>query len=109
MGEDWGDYLHKSNKAAIGARLAVKTGDLVQFSEVRGGASYLSQNDLRLHFGLGANRKMAEVPSAGPTARLRPCTTPPTSSIPSSKAKASAGRQRYRPSPKPDRRHGPEA
>jgi hypothetical protein len=26
---------------------------LVQFNEVRGGASYLSQNDLRLHFGLG--------------------------------------------------------
>jgi hypothetical protein len=34
----------KSNKAAIGARLTVKAGDLVQFSEVRGGASYLSQN-----------------------------------------------------------------
>ena len=51
----------KSNKAAIGARLTVKAGDLVQFSEVRGGASYLSQNDLRLHFGLGANHKMIEV------------------------------------------------
>ncbi len=50
----------KSNKAAIGARLTVKTGDLVQFSEVRGGASYLSQNDLRLHFGLGANDKITE-------------------------------------------------
>jgi len=34
---------------------------LVQFSEVRGGASYLSQNDLRLHFGLGASDKMSEV------------------------------------------------
>ena len=31
----------KSNKAAIGAQLTVKAGDLVQFSEVRGGASYL--------------------------------------------------------------------
>jgi hypothetical protein len=51
----------KSNTAAIGARLRVKAGDLVQFSEVRGGASYLSQNDLRLHFGLGANHKMTEV------------------------------------------------
>jgi hypothetical protein len=51
----------KSNTAAIGARLTVKAGDLVQFSEVRGGASYLSQNDLRLHFGLGANHKMTEV------------------------------------------------
>ncbi len=51
----------KSNKAAIGARVTVKAGTLVQFSEVRGGASYLSQNDLRLHFGLGANEKMSEV------------------------------------------------
>jgi hypothetical protein len=51
----------KSNKAAIGARVTVKTGTLVQFSEVRGGASYLSQNDLRLHFGLAANDMMSEV------------------------------------------------
>jgi hypothetical protein len=51
----------KSNKAAIGARVTVKAGTLVQFSEVRGGASYLSQNDLRLHFGLGTNDKMDEV------------------------------------------------
>jgi hypothetical protein len=51
----------KSNKAAIGARVTVKAGTLTQFSEVRGGASYLSQNDLRLHFGLGANEKMDEV------------------------------------------------
>ena len=51
----------KSNKAAIGARVTVKAGTLVQISEVRGGASYLSQNDLRLHFGLAANDKMSEV------------------------------------------------
>jgi hypothetical protein len=43
----------RSNRAAIGARVTVRAGKLVQFSEVRGGASYLSQNDLRLHFGLG--------------------------------------------------------
>ena len=51
----------KSNKAAIGARVTVKAGPLVQMDEVRGGASYISQNDLRLHFGLGANEKMNEV------------------------------------------------
>ncbi len=51
----------KSNRAAIGARVTVKAGSLIQFDEVRGGASYLSQNDLRLHFGLGANDKMSEV------------------------------------------------
>lgn len=51
----------KSNRAAIGARVTVKAGALVQLDEVRGGASYLSQNDLRLHFGLGANKNMNEV------------------------------------------------
>ncbi|HEY6936589.1 MAG TPA: FG-GAP-like repeat-containing protein [Terriglobales bacterium] len=43
----------KSNRAAIGARVTVRAGSLVQFDEVRGGSGYLSQNDLRLHFGLG--------------------------------------------------------
>jgi len=43
----------KSNKAGIGARVTVKSGDSMQFDEVRGGSSYLSQNDLRLHFGFG--------------------------------------------------------
>jgi hypothetical protein len=44
----------KSNRAAIGARVTVRTGGISQMGEVRGGGSYLSQNDLRLHFGLGS-------------------------------------------------------
>ena len=44
-----------SNQDGIGARVAVTVGDLVQMEEVRSGSSYLSQNDLRLHFGLGAH------------------------------------------------------
>jgi hypothetical protein len=51
----------KSNRAAIGARVTVQAGKLVQFNEVRGGASYLSQNDLRLHFGLGKAEKLDSV------------------------------------------------
>ncbi|HXO04030.1 MAG TPA: CRTAC1 family protein [Candidatus Sulfotelmatobacter sp.] len=51
----------KSNRAAIGARITVHAGKLVQFNEVRGGASYLSQNDLRLHFGLGQESKLDSV------------------------------------------------
>jgi hypothetical protein len=43
----------KSNKSAIGARVTVTAGSLTQFNEVRAGGSYLSSNDLRLHFGLG--------------------------------------------------------
>jgi enediyne biosynthesis protein E4 len=57
----------KSNKAAIGARVTVTTGDLVQFNEVRGGGSYLSQNDLRLHFGFGQRAMMDVVEIAWPS------------------------------------------
>jgi hypothetical protein len=42
----------KSNKDGIGARVKVVSNDLIQVDEVRSGGSYLSQNDLRLHFGL---------------------------------------------------------
>jgi enediyne biosynthesis protein E4 len=51
----------KSNKMAIGARATVTADKLVQFDEVRAGGSYLSQNDPRLHFGLGAAAKMEQV------------------------------------------------
>jgi len=51
----------KSNRAAIGARVAIRAGGVKQFNEVRGGGSYLSQNDLRLHFGLGTAAKMESV------------------------------------------------
>ena len=51
----------KSNKSAIGARVTVTTANSTQFSEVRGGGSYLSQNDPRLHFGLGPDSKMSQI------------------------------------------------
>jgi enediyne biosynthesis protein E4 len=51
----------KSNRLAIGARVTVKAGGVTQFSEVKGGSSYISQNDLRQHFGLGKNSTMDEV------------------------------------------------
>jgi len=60
----------KSNRAAIGARVTVHTGSLTQFDEVRGGASYLSQNDLRLHFGLGAAAKMESVDIRWPSGKM---------------------------------------
>ena len=59
----------KSNKAAIGTRVTVTTGDIIQFSEVRGGGSYLSQNDLRLHFGLAQKTVMDTVEIAWPSGK----------------------------------------
>ena len=43
----------QSNRDAIGALVRVVTADGEQRQEVRGGGSYYSQNDFRLHFGLG--------------------------------------------------------
>ena len=43
----------ESNRDGIGARVTVVTGSLKQMDEVRSGGGYVSQNDLRLHFGLG--------------------------------------------------------
>jgi hypothetical protein len=44
----------KSNRDGIGAKLTVHAGDRDHVDEVRSGSSYISQNDLRVHFGLGA-------------------------------------------------------
>ena len=44
----------KSNRSGIGARIYCSTGGgHRQMDEVRSGGSYISQNDLRVHFGLG--------------------------------------------------------
>ena len=48
----------KSNRDGIGARVNIVSGDLTQVDEVHSGGSYLSQNDLRLHFGLEKRTKI---------------------------------------------------
>lgn len=48
----------KSNRDGIGARIKVVSGNLTQINEVYSGGSYLSQNDLRLHFGLEKGTKV---------------------------------------------------
>ena len=51
----------RSNRLALGAKVRVVAGSLSQIDEVRSGGSYLSQNDLRLHFGLGPADKVDRV------------------------------------------------
>jgi hypothetical protein len=48
----------RSNRSAIGARVRAITDGVTQVQEVRGGGSYYSQNDLRVHFGLGGASKV---------------------------------------------------
>jgi hypothetical protein len=48
----------KSNRLAIGARLKIVAGGMTQTEEIHSGGGYLSQSDLRVHFGLGAATKI---------------------------------------------------
>jgi hypothetical protein len=60
----------KSNKMAVGARVTVKAGSLAQIAEVRAGGSYLSQNDPRLHFGLGDSGTMDTIEIRWPNGQV---------------------------------------
>ena len=51
----------KSNRDGIGAQVTIVSGDLRQVDEVHSGGSYLSQNDLRLHFGLEKQTKIDSI------------------------------------------------
>jgi enediyne biosynthesis protein E4 len=57
----------KSNKLALNARVKVTAGGFAQTDEVRSSGSYLSQNDLRLHFGLGDHRQTGKVEISWPS------------------------------------------
>ena len=57
----------KTNKQALNARVKVVAGDLSQSDEVRSGGSYLSQSDLRLHFGLGDHRQVDQAQISWPS------------------------------------------
>jgi enediyne biosynthesis protein E4 len=60
----------KSNRSAIGARVRCVTGDHQQVDEVRSGGSYYSQNDLRIHFGLGKAARVDLIEVRWPNGRL---------------------------------------
>jgi enediyne biosynthesis protein E4 len=60
----------KSNRDAIGARIRVKAGTRTLLDEVRSGSSFISNNDLRVHFGLGAATKIDWVEVRWPSGLL---------------------------------------
>jgi len=57
----------KSNRDAMGARVRVRSGGVWQMREIAGGGSYLSQSDLRAHFGLGKAAMIDEVEVSWPS------------------------------------------
>jgi enediyne biosynthesis protein E4 len=60
----------KSNRSAIGARLKCATEDGNQIDEVRSGGSYYSQNDLRVHFGLGKRDRVKTLEIRWPSGQV---------------------------------------
>lgn len=60
-----------SNRDAIGARVTLRTGKLTQTREVKSGGSYQSQNDFRLHFGLGTATTVDEIKIRWPSGKLQ--------------------------------------
>jgi len=60
----------RSNRDAVGARVKVTAGDLVLYDEKKGGMSYQSAQDPRLHFGLGQHTTVEEVEIKWPSGEL---------------------------------------
>jgi len=52
---------NRSNRDGLGAKITVNAGKRILVDEVRSGSSYISQNDLRVHFGLGSVAKIEAV------------------------------------------------
>ena len=58
----------------LNARLRATAGDLVQQDEVRSGGSYLSQSDLRIHFGLAGHEKLDKLEIFWPSGKVETLT-----------------------------------
>ncbi|MGA8029933.1 MAG: CRTAC1 family protein [Bryobacteraceae bacterium] len=61
----------RSNRSAIGARVKLIANSQAQYGEVRSGGSYLSQNDLRLHFGLASATRVDSIEVHWPSGTLQ--------------------------------------
>ena len=59
-----------SNRAGIGARVKIVTGKTSQIAEVKSGSGYLCQNDLVVHFGLGADTAIDKISVTFPSGRV---------------------------------------
>jgi len=60
----------KSNRAALGARVTLEQGGDKREKEVRSGDGFISQSDLRLHFGLGEAKKADKIVICWPSGRI---------------------------------------
>ena len=66
----------RSNRSAIGAEVLVQSAGLVQRKVVAGGMGFASQNDRRLHFGLGARNRVDRIEIHWPSGRRQVLVNP---------------------------------
>ena len=71
----------KSNRQGIGARLRLVAGNKTQIREIKTGSSYLSQSDLRQHFGLGRATEVDRLEIRWPSGRTEVLQKIPANSI----------------------------
>jgi hypothetical protein len=71
----------KSNRSAIGAQVRVFWNGQQQVQEVSGGSGFCSQNQRRLHFGLGGNSAVSRVEIRWPSGVKQTLTSPPADRI----------------------------
>jgi enediyne biosynthesis protein E4 len=64
----------KTNRLAFNTQVRATAGDLVQKDQVLSGGSYLSQNDLRIHFGLASHEKVDKLEIFWPSGRIETLT-----------------------------------
>ena len=70
VGEGGSHASRLSNRDGIGAKVRVVAGDLTQVAHIRSGMSYLSQSDLRAHFGLGRRAQVDLVEVRWPSGQV---------------------------------------
>ncbi len=71
----------KSNRDGVGARIKLFTGDLVLYDQRKGGMSYQSAQDPRLHFGLGQNAFVDAIEVSWPSGSTTKLTRIPSDQI----------------------------
>jgi hypothetical protein len=71
----------KSNRDGIGARLKLIAGERTFIDQVTSGSSYLAQNDMRVHFGLGAAARADQLEITWPSGRIDVLKNPPVNHV----------------------------
>jgi hypothetical protein len=71
----------KSNRDGIGAVLKLTSGGMVETDQAKGGTSYMSSSDPRIHFGLGKRSKIDSLVISWPSGQVDKLTNVPVDTI----------------------------